>query len=47
MNLLPDWNSIESTARWSDILFWAGIVCLVLLAATEVASHVMAVGLLS
>jgi hypothetical protein len=40
MSLLPDWNSIESTSRWSDILFWAGIICLVLLAATEVASHI-------
>ena len=40
MSVLPDWNSIESTSRWSDILFWAGIICLVLLAATEVASHI-------
>jgi hypothetical protein len=40
MQILPDWNSVESTSRRSDILFWAGIVCLVLLAATEVASHV-------
>jgi hypothetical protein len=40
MSLLPDWHSIESTARWSDILFWAGIGCLILLAAAEVASHV-------
>src|ERR1700688_3814769 len=40
MSLLPNWDSIESTSRWSDILFWAGIICLVLLAATEVASHV-------
>lgn len=40
MAVLPDWNSIESTARWSDFLFWAGIVCLVLLAVTEVASHI-------
>jgi hypothetical protein len=40
MSFLPDWDSIESTSRWSDILFWAGIICLVLLAATEVASHI-------
>ena len=40
MNVLPDWNSIESTARWSDGLFWAGIIALVLLAATEVASQI-------
>lgn len=40
MSILPDWNSIESTARWSDGLFWAGIIALVLLAATEVASHI-------
>jgi hypothetical protein len=40
MSLWPDWISIESTARWSDILFWAGIGCLVLLAVTEVASHI-------
>jgi hypothetical protein len=42
VSLLPDWNSIESTARWSDILFWAGIVCLVLLAVTEIASRIYA-----
>jgi hypothetical protein len=41
MTLLPDWDSIESTARWSDGLFWAGIVFLVLLAAAEVASHII------
>lgn len=40
MNILPDWDSIQSTERWSDVLFWTGIVCLVLLAATEVASHI-------
>jgi hypothetical protein len=40
MSLLPNWDSIESTSRWSDVLFWAGIICLVLLAATEVASHI-------
>ena len=42
MGFLPDWNSVESTARWSDGLFWAGIVALILLAATEVASHILA-----
>jgi hypothetical protein len=40
MSFVPDWDSIESTSRWSDVLFWAGIVCLILLAATEVASHI-------
>jgi hypothetical protein len=40
MSLLPDWNSIESTSRWSDILFWAGIVCLILLAVAEIGSHI-------
>ena len=40
MRFLPDWDSIESTARWGDALFWIGITCLVLLAAAEVASHI-------
>lgn len=40
MSFLPNWDSFESTSRWSDILFWAGIICLILLAATEVASHI-------
>jgi hypothetical protein len=38
--VLPDWNSIESTARWSEGLFWAGIVALVLVAAAELAAHI-------
>lgn len=40
MGLLPDWNSIESTTRWSDGLFWVGIIALALVAATELAAHV-------
>lgn len=40
MALLPDWNSIESTTRWSEGLFWAGIVALALVAVTELAAHV-------
>jgi hypothetical protein len=40
MSVLPDWNSIESTSRWSDILFWAGILCLILLAVAEIGSHI-------
>jgi hypothetical protein len=37
---LPDWNSIESTTRWSEALFWVGIAALVLVAVTELAAHV-------
>jgi hypothetical protein len=40
VGVLPDWNSIESTARWSEGLFWAGIVALVLVAAAELAAHI-------
>lgn len=40
MVLLPDWNSIESTTRWSEGLFWAGIAALVLVAVAELAAHV-------
>lgn len=39
MGLLPDWNSIESTTRWSEGLFWVGIVALALVAVTELAAH--------
>lgn len=40
MGPLPDWNSIESTTRWSEGLFWVGIAALVLVAVTELAAHV-------
>jgi len=40
MALLPDWDSIESTTRWSEGLFWAGIFALALVAVTELAAHV-------
>jgi len=40
VGVLPDWNSVESTARWSEGLFWAGIVALVLVAAAELAAHI-------
>ena len=40
MSLLPDWNSIESTTRWSEGLFWAGIIALVLVASAELAAHI-------
>ena len=40
VSVLPDWNSIESTTRWSDGLFWAGIVALVLVVAAELAAHI-------
>ena len=40
MNFFPDWNSVESTARWSDILFWTGIVCLLLLAVSEITARI-------
>jgi hypothetical protein len=42
MTVLPDWNSVESTARWSSILFWVGMSALIILAATQVASRVFA-----
>jgi hypothetical protein len=40
MKFLPNWNSIESTARWGDALFWLGIGSLILLAVAEIASHI-------
>lgn len=40
MALFPDWNSIESTTRWSEGLFWAGIFTLVVVVVTELAAHV-------
>lgn len=40
--MLPDWNSVESTARWSDLLFWTGIIALCLLAASIMASRILA-----
>ena len=39
MSLLPGWNSIESTGWWSNVHFWFGIGCLLLLGVTEVLSH--------
>lgn len=42
MTVWPDWNSVESTARWSAILFWVGVSALIVLAATQVASRVFA-----
>jgi hypothetical protein len=39
MNILPDWNSIESTTRWSEALFWISIFCLLIPAAAQVGSH--------
>jgi hypothetical protein len=39
MTILPDWNSVESTARAGDVLFWVGIFALVILVAAEVGSH--------
>jgi hypothetical protein len=41
MDFVPDWNSIESTTRWGNGLFWAGIICLILLAVAEMASHIL------
>jgi hypothetical protein len=38
MSFMPGWNSIEGTARWGDIFFWAGFACLVLLAGSIVLS---------
>jgi hypothetical protein len=42
MSVLPNWNSIESTTRWSEILFWIGAVALIVLAAAAIASRVYA-----
>jgi hypothetical protein len=33
---------VESTARWSSILFWTGMAALVFLAATQLASRILA-----
>jgi hypothetical protein len=35
----PRWDSIDDTARWSQIYFWIGIVALFVLGASEVLSH--------
>jgi hypothetical protein len=40
MPWLPGWNSVEGAAKWENICFWAGIVCLVLLAVFEIISRV-------
>jgi hypothetical protein len=40
MSWLPGWNSIEGSARWGDIFFWAGFTFLVLLAGCVVMSKV-------
>jgi hypothetical protein len=40
MSWLPGWNSIEGSAKWGDIFFWAGFSLLVLLAACIVMSKV-------
>lgn len=37
--MLLDWNSIESVSKWESFFWWSGIVCLILLAATEIISH--------
>ncbi len=42
MSVLPNWNSIESTTRWSDGLFWIGAAALIVLAVAAVASHAYA-----
>ena len=39
MTWWPGWDSIESTKGWADFYFWFGIICLVLLAISEVISH--------
>jgi len=33
MTILPDWNSVDSTARAGDVLFWVGIAALFVLLA--------------
>jgi hypothetical protein len=40
MSWLPGWNSIEGSARWGDVFFWAGFAFLVLLAACILMSKV-------
>ena len=40
MTFLPGWSSIEGSGRWSDIFFWAGFACLILLAACILMSKV-------
>jgi hypothetical protein len=42
MSVLPNWNSIESTTRWSEVLFWIGAAALVVLAAAAIASRIYA-----
>lgn len=38
--MLPSWDSIQSTSRASDFLFWLGIWALVVLTVAEVGSHI-------
>src|SRR5712691_10489622 len=40
MPWLPGWNSVEGTTRGENLCFWAGIVCLILLAFFEIMSRV-------
>ena len=42
MASLPDWNSVESTAWWSNALFWSAVVTLGLLLTSFVAAHIYA-----
>jgi hypothetical protein len=39
MTWWPGWNSIEGTAAWGHFWFWFGIMCLLLLAASEIAAY--------
>jgi hypothetical protein len=36
VSFLPGWNSVEGASWWHDAFWWLGIVCLVLLAASEI-----------
>src|SRR5438874_211545 len=39
MSWWPGWDAIASAEWWANFYFWAGIVCLFMLGATEVISH--------
>lgn len=40
MPWIPGWSSASSASWWSNFYFWFGIVCLFLLGASEIVSHI-------
>lgn len=40
MTWLPGWDSADSAGFWSNFWFWVGIVCLFVVGAAEIVSHI-------